>query len=103
MGAGQPFSSQFLPHAGPRSPAMSPAGMASVMAPSGVSPVGMSPVRAPGAGPLYGGQRLPQHSYPGPAPSQQLPRQGLKRAYSTEVSVHAGVPRCARTGPCRQH
>ncbi|XP_064897243.1 LOW QUALITY PROTEIN: zinc finger MIZ domain-containing protein 2 [Columba livia] len=84
MGAGQPFSSQFLPHAGPRSPAMSPAGMASVMAPSGVSPVGMSPVRAPGAGPLYGGQRLPQHSYPGPAPSQQLPRQGLKRAYSTE-------------------
>ncbi|KAM9215743.1 zinc finger MIZ domain-containing protein 2 [Leptosomus discolor] len=85
MGAGQPFSSQFLPHAGPRGPAgMSPAGMAGVMAPSGVSPVSMSPARAPSTGPLYGGQRMPQHAYPGPAPSQQLPRQGLKRAYSNE-------------------
>ncbi|KAK4808281.1 LOW QUALITY PROTEIN: hypothetical protein QYF61_020762 [Mycteria americana] len=85
MGAGQPFSSQFLPHAGPRGPAgMSPAGMAGVMAPSGVSPVSMSPARAPGAGPLYGGQRMPQHAYAGPPPSQQLPRQGLKRAYSNE-------------------
>ncbi|NXU32303.1 ZMIZ2 protein, partial [Thalassarche chlororhynchos] len=85
MGAGQPFSSQFLPHAGPRGPAgMSPAGMAGVMAPSGVSPVSMSPARAPGASPLYGGQRMPQHAYPGPPPSQQLPRQGLKRAYSNE-------------------
>ncbi|NWI24909.1 ZMIZ2 protein, partial [Sula dactylatra] len=32
----------------------------------------------------YGGQRMPQHAYPGPPPSQQLPRQGLKRAYSNE-------------------
>ncbi|KAM6036168.1 LOW QUALITY PROTEIN: zinc finger MIZ domain-containing protein 2 [Theristicus caerulescens] len=85
MGAGQPFGSQFLPHAASRGPAgMSPAGMAGVMAPSGVSPVSMSPARAPGAGPLYGGQRMPQHAYPGPPPSQQLPRQGLKRAYSNE-------------------
>ncbi|XP_030365980.1 zinc finger MIZ domain-containing protein 2 isoform X2 [Strigops habroptila] len=85
MGVGQPFSSQFLPHAGPRGPAgMSPASMAGVMAPSGISPVSMSPARAPGAGALYGGQRVPQHSYPGPTPSQQLPRQGLKRAYSNE-------------------
>uniref|UniRef100_A0A8C8ARH3 Zinc finger MIZ-type containing 2 n=1 Tax=Otus sunia TaxID=257818 RepID=A0A8C8ARH3_9STRI len=85
MGAGQPFSSQFLPHAGPRGPSgMSPAGMAGVMAPSGVSPVSMSPARAPGTSPLYGGQRMPQHAYPGPPPSQQLPRQGLKRAYSNE-------------------
>ncbi|NXF53907.1 ZMIZ2 protein, partial [Oceanites oceanicus] len=85
MGAGQPFSSQFLPHAGPRGPAgMSPAGMAGVMASSGISPVSMSSARAPGAGPLYGGQRMPQHAYPGPPPSQQLPRQGLKRAYSNE-------------------
>uniref|UniRef100_A0A8B9MZK3 Zinc finger MIZ-type containing 2 n=1 Tax=Accipiter nisus TaxID=211598 RepID=A0A8B9MZK3_9AVES len=85
MGAGQPFGSQFLPHAGPRGPTgLSPAGMAGVMAPSGVSPVSMSPARAPGAGPLYGGQRMPQHAYPGPPPSQQLPRQGLKRAYSNE-------------------
>ncbi|XP_061207771.1 zinc finger MIZ domain-containing protein 2 isoform X1 [Neopsephotus bourkii] len=85
MGAGQPFSSQFLPHAGPRGPAgMSPASMAGVMASSGISPVSMSPARAPGASALYGGQRVPQHSYPGPTPSQQLPRQGLKRAYSNE-------------------
>ncbi|NXW51525.1 ZMIZ2 protein, partial [Nyctiprogne leucopyga] len=85
MGAGQPFSSQFLPHAGPRGPAgMSPAGMAGVMAPSGITPVSMSPARAPGAGPLYGGQRMPQNAYSGPPPSQQLPRQGLKRAYSNE-------------------
>lgn len=85
MGTGQSFSSQFLPHAGPRGPnSMSPAGMAGVVAPSGVSPVSMSPVRAPGTGPLYGGQRVPQHTYPGPPQSQQLPRQGLKRAYSNE-------------------
>ncbi|XP_040474235.1 zinc finger MIZ domain-containing protein 2 isoform X1 [Falco naumanni] len=85
IGAGQPFSSQFLPHAGPRGAAsMSPAGMAGVMAPSGVSPVSMSPARVPGTSPLYGGQRMPQHAYPGPPPSQQLPRQSLKRAYSNE-------------------
>uniref|UniRef100_A0A8C3DN70 Zinc finger MIZ-type containing 2 n=1 Tax=Corvus moneduloides TaxID=1196302 RepID=A0A8C3DN70_CORMO len=71
MGTGQSFSSQFLPHAGPRGPnSMSPAGMAGVVAPSGVSPVSMSPVRAPGTGPLYGGQRVPQHSYPGPPPPE---------------------------------
>uniref|UniRef100_A0A8C3VHJ6 SP-RING-type domain-containing protein n=1 Tax=Catharus ustulatus TaxID=91951 RepID=A0A8C3VHJ6_CATUS len=85
MGTGQSFSGQFLPHAGPRGPnSMSPAGMAGVVAPSGVSPVNMSPVRVPGTGPLYGGQRVPQHTYPGPSQSQQLPRQGLKRAYSNE-------------------
>ncbi|XP_051496784.1 zinc finger MIZ domain-containing protein 2 isoform X2 [Apus apus] len=85
MGTGQPFSSQFLPHAGPRGPsAMSPAGMAGVMAPSSVSPMSMSPVRAPGTSHLYGGQRVPQHAYPGPPLSQQLPRQSLKRAYSSE-------------------
>ncbi|KAM7028627.1 zinc finger MIZ domain-containing protein 2 isoform 2-T2 [Acridotheres tristis] len=85
MGTGQSFSSQFLPHAGPRGPnSMSPAGMTGVVAPSGVSPVSMSPVRAPGTGPLYGGQRVPQHTYPGPSQSQQLPRQSLKRAYSNE-------------------
>ncbi|XP_027763404.1 zinc finger MIZ domain-containing protein 2 isoform X1 [Empidonax traillii] len=85
MGTGQSFSNQFLPHAGPRGPtSMSPAGMAGVMAPSGISPVSMSPVRAPGTSSLYGGQRVPQHAYPGAPPSQQLPRQGLKRAYSNE-------------------
>ncbi|NWT06548.1 ZMIZ2 protein, partial [Mionectes macconnelli] len=85
MGTGQSFSNQFLPHAGPRGPtSMSPAGMAGVMAPSGISPVSMSPVRAPGTSTLYGGQRVPQHAYPGAPPGQQLPRQGLKRAYSNE-------------------
>ncbi|NXI36011.1 ZMIZ2 protein, partial [Galbula dea] len=85
MGTGQPFSSQFLPHTGPRGPAgMSPAGMTGIIAPSGISPVSMSPVRTPSTGPLYGGHRMPQHAYPGPPPSQQLPRQGLKRAYSNE-------------------
>ncbi|XP_050193315.1 zinc finger MIZ domain-containing protein 2 isoform X4 [Myiozetetes cayanensis] len=85
MGTGQSFSNQFLPHAGPRGPtSMSPAGMAGVMAPSGISPVSMSPVRAPGTSSLYGGQRVPQHAYPGAPPGQQLPRQGLKRAYSSE-------------------
>ncbi|NXW25357.1 ZMIZ2 protein, partial [Circaetus pectoralis] len=85
MGAGQPFSSQFLPHAGPRGPtSLSPAGGGGVMAPSGVCPVSMSPARGGGAGPLYSGQRMPQHTYPGRGGSQQLPRQGLKRAYSNE-------------------
>ncbi|XP_032059989.1 zinc finger MIZ domain-containing protein 2 isoform X1 [Aythya fuligula] len=88
MGAGQPFSSQFLPHAAPRGPAvpagMSPAGMAGVMGPSGMAPMSMSPARAPGMSALYGGQRMPQHAYPGPPQSQQLPRQGVKRAYSSE-------------------
>ncbi|NWS78502.1 ZMIZ2 protein, partial [Crotophaga sulcirostris] len=82
LGTGQPFCSQFLPHAGPRG--ISPAGMAGIMGPSGVSPVNMSPTRAPGVSPLYGGQRAPPHTYAGPPLSQQLPRQGLKRAYSSE-------------------
>ncbi|NXE29578.1 ZMIZ2 protein, partial [Ardeotis kori] len=86
MGAGQPFSSQFGPHSGPRGPAaMTAAGMASIMAPSSVSSMSMSPARAPSAGPLYGGgQRVPQHAYPSSSSSQQLPRQSLKRAYSNE-------------------
>ncbi|XP_073181570.1 zinc finger MIZ domain-containing protein 2 isoform X2 [Lepidochelys kempii] len=88
MGAGQPFNSQFLPHSGPRGPAvpagMNPASMGGVMGPSGMSPMSMNPARAPGMTPLYGGQRLPQHGYPGPPQSQQIPRQGVKRAYSSD-------------------
>ncbi|XP_064353941.1 zinc finger MIZ domain-containing protein 2 [Dromaius novaehollandiae] len=88
LGAGQPFNSQFLPHSGPRGAAvpagMNPAGMAGVMGPSGLSPMNVSPARAPGMSALYGGQRMPQHAYPGPPQSQQLPRQGVKRAYSNE-------------------
>ncbi|XP_053905721.1 zinc finger MIZ domain-containing protein 2 isoform X2 [Cuculus canorus] len=85
MGTGQPFASQFLPHAVPRGPsALSPAGMAGVLGPSGISPVTMSPTRAPSASPLYGGQRAPLHAYAAPPPTQQLPRHGLKRAFSSE-------------------
>ncbi|XP_066209781.1 zinc finger MIZ domain-containing protein 2 [Saccopteryx leptura] len=84
MGAGQSFNSQFLQHGGPRGPSvpssMNPAGMGGLMGPSG-----MSPTRAVGMAPLYAGQRLPQHGYPGPAQAQPLPRQGVKRAYSSEV------------------
>ncbi|OXB53698.1 hypothetical protein ASZ78_003271 [Callipepla squamata] len=80
MGAGQPFGSQFLPHAAPRGPAgLSPSGMGSVMA-----PLGVGPTRAPSVGALYGTQRLPQHAYPGPPPGQQLPRHSVKRAYTGE-------------------
>lgn len=78
MGAGQPFGAQFLPHAAPRGPSsLSPGGMGGVMA-----PLGVGPGRAAGVGALYGTQRLPQHNYPAPPPpAQQLPRQGVKRAY----------------------
>lgn len=56
------------------------------MGPSGLSSMAMNPTRAAGMTPLYAGQRLPQHGYPGPPQAQPLPRQGVKRAYS-EVSV----------------
>ncbi|XP_039318043.1 zinc finger MIZ domain-containing protein 2 isoform X1 [Saimiri boliviensis] len=86
MGAGQSFNSQFLQHGGPRGPSvptgMNPTGMGGVMGPSGLSPMAMNPTRAAGMAPLYAGQRLPQHGYPGPPQAQPLPRQGVKRAYS---------------------
>ncbi|XP_020934328.1 zinc finger MIZ domain-containing protein 2 isoform X5 [Sus scrofa] len=89
MGAGQSFNSQFLQHGGPRGPSvpssMNPAGVGGLMGPSGMSPMGLNPTRAAGMAPLYAGQRLPQHGYPGPPQAQPLPRQGVKRAYSSEV------------------
>ncbi|KAM9216753.1 zinc finger MIZ domain-containing protein 2 isoform 2-T3 [Dugong dugon] len=89
MGAGQSFNSQFLQHGGPRGPnvppGMSPPSMGAVMGPSGLSPMGMNPTRAVGLTPLYGGQRLPQHTHHGPSQAQPLPRQGVKRVYSNEV------------------
>ncbi|XP_042558325.1 zinc finger MIZ domain-containing protein 2 isoform X3 [Dipodomys spectabilis] len=60
MGTGQTFNSQFLQHGGPRGPSVPP----------GMNPTAM------------GGQRLPQHGYPGPPQAQPLPRQGIKRTYS---------------------
>ncbi|XP_019482151.1 PREDICTED: zinc finger MIZ domain-containing protein 2 isoform X2 [Hipposideros armiger] len=89
MGAAQSFNSQFLQHGGPRGPSvpssMNPASVGGLMGPSGMSSVGMNPTRAAGMAPLYAGQRLPQHGYPGPPQAQPLPRHGVKRAYSSEV------------------
>lgn len=88
MGTGQPFNNQFLPHSGPRGPAvppgMNPANMGGVMGSSGMSPMSMNTARAPNMNALYAGQRMPQHGYPGPPQGQQMPRQGVKRSYSTE-------------------
>ncbi|XP_036292165.1 zinc finger MIZ domain-containing protein 2 isoform X4 [Pipistrellus kuhlii] len=75
MGAGQAFGPQFLQHGGPRGPG----------APPGLSPMGMTPTRAVGMAPLYAGQRPPQHGHPGALQAQPLPRQGVKRAYASEV------------------
>ncbi|XP_029460080.1 zinc finger MIZ domain-containing protein 2 isoform X2 [Rhinatrema bivittatum] len=89
MGTRQSFNSQFMPHSGPRGPAvpgsgMNPAGMTGVIGPSGMSPMSMNPSRGPGMSPMYGGVRMPQHGYPGPPQAQQIPRQGIKRTYSGE-------------------
>nr|XP_020659226.1 zinc finger MIZ domain-containing protein 2 isoform X1 [Pogona vitticeps]XP_020659227.1 zinc finger MIZ domain-containing protein 2 isoform X1 [Pogona vitticeps]XP_020659228.1 zinc finger MIZ domain-containing protein 2 isoform X1 [Pogona vitticeps]XP_020659229.1 zinc finger MIZ domain-containing protein 2 isoform X1 [Pogona vitticeps]XP_020659231.1 zinc finger MIZ domain-containing protein 2 isoform X1 [Pogona vitticeps] len=88
MGAGQPFNNQFLPHSGPRGPAvppgMNPANMGGVMSASGMPSMSMNTARAPTMNALYGGQRMPQHGYPGPPQGQQIPRQSVKRAYSNE-------------------
>uniref|UniRef100_A0A8I3WVT2 Zinc finger MIZ-type containing 2 n=1 Tax=Callithrix jacchus TaxID=9483 RepID=A0A8I3WVT2_CALJA len=94
MGAGQSFNSQFLQHGGPRGPSvptgMNPTGMGGVMGPSGLSPMAMNPTRAAGMAPLYAGQRLPQHGYPGPPQAQPLPRQGVKRTYSEPTEQFNG-------------
>ncbi|XP_012888417.1 PREDICTED: zinc finger MIZ domain-containing protein 2 isoform X1 [Dipodomys ordii] len=86
MGTGQTFNSQFLQHGGPRGPSvppgMNPTAMGGMMGPSGLSSMAMNPTRAAGMTPLYAGQRLPQHGYPGPPQAQPLPRQGIKRTYS---------------------
>uniref|UniRef100_A0A8I3WN02 Zinc finger MIZ-type containing 2 n=1 Tax=Callithrix jacchus TaxID=9483 RepID=A0A8I3WN02_CALJA len=96
MGAGQSFNSQFLQHGGPRGPSvptgMNPTGMGGVMGPSGLSPMAMNPTRAAGMAPLYAGQRLPQHGYPGPPQAQPLPRQGVKRTYSEPARSIPGYP-----------
>ncbi|XP_051709030.1 zinc finger MIZ domain-containing protein 2 isoform X2 [Oryctolagus cuniculus] len=94
MGAGQSFNSQFLQHGSPRGPSvpagMNPSGMGGVMGPSGLSPMAMNPTRAAGVTPLYAGQRLPQHGYPGPPQAQPLPRQGVKRSYSEPTEPFSG-------------
>ncbi|KAL7981458.1 hypothetical protein Chor_002354 [Crotalus horridus] len=85
MGAGQPFNNQFLPHSGPRGPTVPP-GMnpANMLNASGMSPMNMSTARTPAMSALYAGQRMPQHGYPTPPQGQQMPRQSVKRTYSSE-------------------
>lgn len=67
------------------------------MGPSGMSPMGLTPTRAVGMAPLYAGQRLTQHGYPGALQAQPLSRQGVKRAYSSEVSALRAAVRLAPT------
>ncbi|KAH0518337.1 Zinc finger MIZ domain-containing protein 2 [Microtus ochrogaster] len=80
------LNSQILQHgspSGPRvPPGMNPSVMGGMMGPSGLSSMAKNPTRAAGMTPLYAGQRLPQHGYPGPPQAQPLPRQGITRAYS---------------------
>ncbi|XP_039212566.1 zinc finger MIZ domain-containing protein 2 isoform X1 [Crotalus tigris] len=85
MGTGQPFNNQFLPHSGPRGPTVPP-GMnpANMLNASGMSPMNMSTARTPAMSALYAGQRMPQHGYPTPPQGQQMPRQSVKRTYSSE-------------------
>uniref|UniRef100_A0A8C6VK17 Zinc finger MIZ-type containing 2 n=1 Tax=Naja naja TaxID=35670 RepID=A0A8C6VK17_NAJNA len=85
MGATQPFNNQFLPHSGPRGPTVPP-GMnpASMLSASGMSPMNMNTARTPAMSALYAGQRMPQHGYPTPSQGQQIPRQSVKRTYSSE-------------------
>lgn len=106
MGTGQTFNSQFLQHGGPRGPSvppgMTPTGMGGMIGPSTLSPMTMNPTRAAGLTSLYAGQRLPQHSYPGSAQAQPLPRQGVKRTYS-EVRGSSWCPAEINFWPCYQH
>ncbi|ETE71732.1 Zinc finger MIZ domain-containing protein 2, partial [Ophiophagus hannah] len=85
MGAAQPFNNQFLPHSGPRGPTVPP-GMnpASMLSASGMSPMNMNTARTPAMSALYAGQRMPQHGYPTAPQGQQIPRQSVKRTYSSE-------------------
>lgn len=91
MSAGQPFNNQFLPHSGPRGPTVPP-GMnpANMLNASGMSPMNINTARAPAMSALYAGQRMPQHGYPTPPQGQQIPRQSVKRTYSSEVCIKGG-------------
>lgn len=78
MGGASSYNTQFLSHPGPRGP-------------PGMASSGMVGSRPPSMGGMYGsqGQRMPQHNvYPG---GQQGPpvrhQQGLKRPYTSEVSI----------------
>ncbi|XP_063304617.1 zinc finger MIZ domain-containing protein 2 isoform X1 [Pelobates fuscus] len=88
VGPSHGYAGQFLPHAGPRGPSiqsgMTSGGLGSVMGNSGMSQMGMSSARAPGMSPVYTGQRIPPHGYPGQLQGQQMQRQGVKRTYSNE-------------------
>ncbi|XP_066449248.1 zinc finger MIZ domain-containing protein 2 [Eleutherodactylus coqui] len=82
------FGGQFLPHSGPRGPSiqggMTSGGMGSVMGPAGMAQMSMNSARAPSMNQVYTGQRIPPHGYPAQLQGQQIPRQGVKRSYSSE-------------------
>uniref|UniRef100_A0A671G873 Zinc finger MIZ-type containing 2 n=1 Tax=Rhinolophus ferrumequinum TaxID=59479 RepID=A0A671G873_RHIFE len=89
MGAAQSFNSQFLQHGGPRGPSvpssMNPASVGGLMGPSGMSSAGMSPARAAGLAPFMQGSACPSMGTLAPPRPSRCPRQGVKRAYSSEV------------------
>ncbi|XP_041441101.1 zinc finger MIZ-type containing 2 L homeolog isoform X2 [Xenopus laevis] len=88
VGPSHNFGGQFMPHSGPRGPSMqggmASGGLGSVMGNTGMSQMGMGSARAPGMNPVYTGQRIPPHGYPGQLQSQQIPRQAVKRTYSND-------------------
>lgn len=82
---GPAYNNQFMAHSGPRGPpGMAPGGMGPGPGPTR-GPPSMGSMYGPGGGP----QRVPQHPNYGPGPQQGhlRPPQGLKRPYSSEVSL----------------
>ncbi|XP_067857413.1 zinc finger MIZ domain-containing protein 1-like isoform X5 [Heptranchias perlo] len=93
ISAAQSYNNQYMTHSGPRGPpqmsaGMTTGGMAGAMGPSGISHMSMNHSRPPGINPMFSAQsqRMPQHGYPGPRPTQQMPGQGVKRPYVSEQS-----------------
>lgn len=89
VGPSHNYGGQFMSHSGPRGPSMqggmNSAGMGSVMSAAGMAQMGMNASRAPGMNPMYTGQRIPPNGYTGQLQGQPMPRQTVKRTYSSEV------------------
>ncbi|XP_051896890.1 zinc finger MIZ domain-containing protein 1-like isoform X6 [Pristis pectinata] len=93
ISAAQSYNNQYMSHSGPRgspqmSTGMTTGGMAGPMGPSSISHMSMNHSRPPGINPMFSAQsqRMPQHGYAGPRPTQQMPGQGVKRPYVNEQS-----------------
>lgn len=65
---------------------MNSGAMGSVMGAGGISQMGMNSARPPGMNSMYGQQRMAPNGYPAQMQGQPVPRQGVKRSYSSEVS-----------------